>query len=426
MNTSFRLTITLLAVLTAAACATTATTPRPLPEELRMFVDPRVSYVATVPPRLDRRFAEGWSMIASGRLDEANARFSELAQRNPEYAPAALAPAVVAMARGDRDAAAAIVERVRRNFPGYAAADAYAAEIAMARGDLETAFRTYEKISDAGFASRREELRLQLFDRRVAEATAATDPATAIARLREALQLRSDATAVRMQLVNRLISMRQFDEARTEADPLLRTSLADSDELQVALAEISFGKGRYEEAIAAYDRLARRNAAYAPRLEEIKNRWAAANMPIQYRRAVEVPSITRADLAVLMFWDVNAVRFAQNVAEPRIAVDIANVVGRDELVRAIALGLVQVDQVTRQVDPYRQVTGSAFLRVASRLLTLRGTPSCAAGAGGDPERILTACGVPVGGIAASPDSPVSGPAASAALRAIDSIVSSAK
>ena len=83
------------------------------------------------------------------------------------------------------------------------------------------------------------------------------------------------------------------------------------------LAEVDLSRGRYEDAIARYERLVRRggNDAAARRLEQIKLQYAEANMPLQFKRAVEDESITRADLAVLMYWKVSSVRFAQSLPE---------------------------------------------------------------------------------------------------------------
>ena len=89
--------------------------------------------------------------------------------------------------------------------------------------------------------------------------------------------------------------------------------------MQEALAEIDAGRGRYQEAIVRYERLQRRSGdtQYTRRLDEIKEQFAAANMPPQYQRAFESVSIDRADLAVLLYWKVASVRFAQNLAADR-------------------------------------------------------------------------------------------------------------
>src|SRR5207247_964288 len=81
-------------------------------------------------------------------------------------------------------------------------------------------------------------------------------------------------------------------------------------------------------------------------------------------------------------------RFAQNLPAPPIAIDISEAPGRDEIIRAIALGIYQMDPVTRRVNPDAIVNGTALARIAARVLTLRGA-SCVRGIPTD--AILSTC-----------------------------------
>ena len=105
---------------------------------------------------------------------------------------------------------------------------------------------------------------------------------------------------------------------------------------------------------------------------------------------------------------------------------------REELVRALALRLYNVDPITRRVDPFRTITGAAFVRMLGRIIALRGTPSCAAPPpAGTPEidavvMTLDACAIPLGEIRTNLDAPVSGRAAVAVLERLDDVLSSGK
>jgi len=107
-----------------------------------------------------------------------------------------------------------------------------------------------------------------------------------------------------------------------------------------------------------------------------------------------------------------AADFAQDLRTPPIATDIGEIPGRDELIRAMALGIYQVDPVTRRVSPHGPVTNGSLARIAARVLVLRGA-ACAKAAASDPtelgraQKILAACNVPDLS-AASPDVPASG------------------
>ncbi|HYR27914.1 MAG TPA: tetratricopeptide repeat protein, partial [Thermoanaerobaculia bacterium] len=241
--------------------------------------------------------------------------------------------------------------------------------------------------------------------------------AEAVPLFREALAYNPAAMDVRVALSGRLVNLGQFDEARRELDPVLNTADVDRPAVQEILAEIDVGRGRYQEAIVRYDRLARRvqEPRYTARLEQIKEQWSMANMPPQFRQALESPAITRADLAVLLYWTVPSVRFAQNLASPPIAIDIENVAGREEMIRAIALGLYDVDPVTRRVSPSRAVTASRLSAHLARVLTLRGA-ACARGITHD--RVLNACGVADPGVTVPADATITGREAARALEQV--------
>src|SRR5206468_6534223 len=132
---------------------------------------------------------------------------------------------------------------------------------------------------------------------------------------------------------------------------------------------------------------------YTQRLEQVKEQFAAANMPPQVLRAMDADVITRADLAVLMYWKIASIRFAQNLPAPPIAIDISEAPGRDEIIRAIALGIFPIDPVTRRVNPDAAVNGSALARIVARVLNLRGA-ACARSTTGM-DAILAACGINV-------------------------------
>jgi hypothetical protein len=201
-------------------------------------------------------------------------------------------------------------------------------------------------------------------------------------------------------------------------DPVLAAGDADRPEVQEALAEIDISHGRFESAIARYERLAKRDRRFAARLDEIKQQYAEANMPPQFRRAIESESITRGDLAVLMYWKVASVRFASNISAPPIATDIGETPGRDEIVRAMALGIYQVDSVTRRVGPYSAVNSGALTRIAARLLALRGA-ACARAAGSDPQKVLAACAIVDPVLGAGSDAPVTGRVAAGVMEQVD-------
>jgi tetratricopeptide (TPR) repeat protein len=422
-----RTTTLLIAALLAAACTDTTPPPPavapPPTGHAHFLIDPRTGWDKPV----DARFENAWRYFLAGNDAEASRRAGEILAKDPNAGPAALLTAAIDIRAGRLDEASAIVARTQSRDPGYMAANVYAAEIALARHDTRAAYELYSQIAASPnapptAAERLTTLRAELFDELVARAQGAPDEQS-IPMLREALQINPGATNVRMLLVQRLVAEKNYDEARQELEPILNTAEADRNDVQEALAEIDAGRGRFQEAIVRYERLAHRanEPRYTQRLNELKEQFAAANTPPQYQRAVENEAITRADFAVLLYWKVASIRFAQNLGTPPIAVDLdADVIGREEMIRAMALGIFTVDPVTRRVGPNNVMTAQAVARAAARALAARGA-ACAHDS--DPQRVLAACGVSDPMIGATPDSAVPGRFAATMAEQIDQALS---
>jgi tetratricopeptide (TPR) repeat protein len=406
-------------VIVAASCTPVDVPPPAVTPQGddRYLLDPRTGDAGTVTPEVARRFETAWRYVLAGNTAEARRRLDEVLKTNPDYVPALLAEAALEIKAGRLDAAGVSVATTLERAPDSVAARFYEAEIAFRDGKTRVAYDLFRAVAarpDAPPIANERVTQLQetIFNELFAAAQTARD-AEAVRLLREALALNAGATEARILLARKLVEQRQFDEARKELDPLLNT-VADRAEIQEMLAEIEVGRGRYQEAIVRLDRLARRtkDPRYERRLEEIKQEWSAANMPSHFRTAMESTALTRAELATLLYWTVPSIRFAQNLGAPPIAVDIEDVQGRDEMIRAIALGLYDVDPVTRRVGPFRQITASRLSALLARVLLIRGA-TCARGLTHD--RVLAACGVTDPLATYPPDAVVTGRDAQRAL-----------
>ena len=410
----------LLATAIALAACTTTAPPPALAEpqgDDRFLVDPRTGYDAPAPPQFDA----AWRFAQAGAESEARRRVADIRSKYPDYAPALLAEAAIEIRAGNYDAAAVAVASARRGSPEWIAPRLYEAEIAIRRDDTRAAYELYgDLIGKPGvpaFATDRlNALQGKLFGELFNAAISASDT-EAVRLLREALTYNAGALDARVLLASKLVNLKRFDEARRELEPVLDTGEVDRPAVQEILAEIDVGRGRYEEAIVRYQRLANRmkEPRYTTRLEEIKEDWSMANMPPEFRQALESPAITRADFAVLLYWTVPTVRFARNLASPPIAIDLENVSGREEIIRAIAIGLFDVDPVTRRVSPARIVTASRMSTLLARVLQLRGA-SCARGIAQD--KVLAACGVSDPSMTVPSDATISGRDAARALEQV--------
>ncbi|HEX9160351.1 MAG TPA: tetratricopeptide repeat protein [Thermoanaerobaculia bacterium] len=420
------------ATLLSTACANTSTPPpvaAPTGED-RFLIDPRTGFAQPPAPGVERKFTNAWNAFLAGDNAEAHRLLADIETQDPEYLPATLADAAVQIREGSLDAARATVQHVEKKAPDYSAARVYEAEIAMAQHQTRAAYEIYHALSltpnpPSTVAERLATLQTREFEELFTSAQSAPDE-EAIRLLHEALLINPGSTSARVLLAQKLIARREFTEARAELDPLGNSADFDRPEVQEALAEVEAGQGQFQEAITRYERLQRGNPnpRYAQRLEQIKQQWNEANMPPEYQRAVESPAIDRADFAVLTYWKLNSVRFAQNLGAPPIAIDIEGVPGREEIIRAIAIGLYDVDPVTRRVSPLRPVTAAALSRLAARLLTIRGA-SCTRDVPYErdealrAEKVLAACGISDPSASVPSDEPVTGRAAAAVLDAVD-------
>lgn len=421
----------LLALLAFACGGTNAPPPVTAPEqvpaaETRTLIDPRIGFEPTAAPAIAKRFDAAWRALLDGDIATARKRFEDIRTRDANYLPARLAEAAIAIHETKYDVAAPIVDRMLARVPNWTAAQVYAGEIALAEHHLQRAYELYGSAvshPDAPEAIRRKyaDVQQQLFNDVLTRARTAPD-AEALRLLGQALTINPSAYEPRIALVQKLIASRSYDEARRMLDPILASQDVDRTEVQEALAEIDAGQGRLQDAIARYERLSRREPRDQKRVDELKELFAAENMPPQYRRATENEAITRADFAVLLYWKLVSVRFAQNLPAPPIATDVSEVPGRDEVIRAIALGIMTVDPVTRRVGPNSILTAAQLSRLGARVLARFGAPCVKQAATNDADRILAACAVADPIVGTTPEASVNGKTAALMLQQIDAAI----
>jgi Tfp pilus assembly protein PilF len=419
-----------MALLLAAGCATSAP---PVPaSQLGFLFDPRIGFEGKAEPSADKRFAAAWTKLGNGFVPEADRAFAAIETKYPGYLPASVGRAVVALAQGDADRAAARIDRALGVQPDYVAARAYGAEAALRHGEVAAAFETYRELSSdpgasAAIRERFEVVTGERFRQLLALASGAQSDEEAIALLNDAVALAPHSDVAREQLARRLVASRRYAEARTQVTALLDRGRVDDPAVQALLADVEAGEGNFQGAIIRLERLTQRypGRGYEDRLASVKVDYKRANLPPRYHNAAGAAVLTRADLAILSYWEVSAFRFAP-IADPPIAVDIADVPGREEIVQALGLRLLSVDPITRAVDPTRAVSGAAMLRAAALLLRVGVAPPCAGNGGTSAAQALQGCGVPVAPVIAAPESPVSGAAALAILGAIEAAKRSAE
>jgi hypothetical protein len=110
-----------------------------------------------------------------------------------------------------------------------------------------------------------------------------------------------------------------------------------------------------------------RDAALAARLAAAKFRWRLSLLPPEVQKMADEPELTRAQLAVLLYWLVPEVRYGRPAAG-RIATDVLDHPHREEIVRIVNLGLMDVDPTLHRFSPDAAARRGQGLRSAIRLL----------------------------------------------------------
>jgi hypothetical protein len=118
-----------------------------------------------------------------------------------------------------------------------------------------------------------------------------------------------------------------------------------------------------------------KDPALAEKLAAAKFRWRLSLLPQAVRDVAARPDLSRADLAVLLYWLVPQVRYARP-SEGRIATDVLDHPQRDEIVRVVNLGLLDVEETLHRFSPGAPVRRATALRAVVRLLQSFGGGAC--------------------------------------------------
>jgi hypothetical protein len=165
--------------------------------------------------------------------------------------------------------------------------------------------------------------------------------------------------AVRGDLAVELAAVRRLFE-RDGARREIAERLA---ELEVQVGDLRTGLARFEALVERWPG----DAELVRKLDAAKFQWRLQVLPAAVRRAVERNRLDRGDLAVLLYWLVPEVRYAQ-VSNPPIAVDILDDPRREEIVRVLNLGLMTIDENLHRFGPHDALTRLSALRALVELV----------------------------------------------------------
>jgi len=117
------------------------------------------------------------------------------------------------------------------------------------------------------------------------------------------------------------------------------------------------------------------------KLAAAKFRWRLSLLPRLVQEVAAKPELNKADLAVLLYWLIPAVRYAHPTSG-RIATDILDHPRQEEIVRVVNLGLMDVDATLHRFSPGATVRWGTALRSLTHVLEEFGDDlPCLAGGG---------------------------------------------
>lgn len=358
-------------------------------KEKPYLVDPIESYPLTAESTLEARVSDIFSRLYTGAdLAAIEADVLALAEEEPTFHPAAVLSAQVEFLRSRDDRVVEMTAPIAAELPAYTAAQLLLARAYERLGELPEAFRIYRQLAPVNSQGA---LRAAELATRVAEIVShRIDDALARGRLEDAERQLEELREWAPEDPRVLEAEWRVAEERGDPERELAAvrRLAERDperrELAERLAELETEVGDLRAGIDRFAALIERfpdEPELVAKLERAKFKWRLQVLPKKVRETAERTELARADFALLLYWLVPEVRYAQ-ANDPPIATDILDHPQREEIVQVISLGLMEVDESLHSFAPEKKLIRLDALRALLRLLLASETPpACLDGVG---------------------------------------------
>jgi tetratricopeptide (TPR) repeat protein len=390
-------------ILLALSLGSCASAP-PVPAARDRFpLDPREGLAGPFEDAIER----GWRALSSGDAKRARREFDRTATE-PSRRAAAIG-GIEALVLSDRaeEAVRVCADALSGSGPTLplwtACAEAYART-----GDPIAAFLLYERAAERspgrrGLAERTEELRAVATETllTVAEREASEGQRDAArAKVAQALAWNPGAAAVWIRAAEVECAAGERESAlRYYRDAMALEPLDDASAERAG--ELALEMGDYSTAVPLFESLAALNPRLRERAAEARLAFRIDNWPEAERQAARSLRLSRAGAALLVWWMFPEVREAK-VKSGIVASDVLERKDSRIMMRATALGLLDVDAETHRARPDAPLSRGAAAQMMVRLATLlgKGAPSgCLAAAseasrrGPEVVRLATRCGL---------------------------------
>jgi tetratricopeptide (TPR) repeat protein len=376
-------------VAVLGACASRPAPPphrppeRP-PEELALgrqdrayLVDPFAGYAdadAVDAGRRDRLQGAFRALLERGDLAGARDTAAELIAEDAGLLPAQVLAAQVDFAAGRPREVVSRLVPVGDRMPAYLASQLLLGRAAEQAGDVPLAYAAFRAVATRSqlafqrlgelhprameiLANRLQEaLRTQNLDEAekqlaLMESWGAAETAT-LEGARDIAVARGDRRA-ELTAIKELMARRQGDKALLERQA----------ELELAVGDPGAGLQIVQD-LAARDP---KNPEMAEKLAAAKFRWRLSLLPQPVQEVAAKAELNKGDLAVLLYWLIPNVRYGRP-SGGRIATDVLDHPRREEIVRVVNLGLMDVDATLHRFSPSAPVRWGTALRSLTRVV----------------------------------------------------------
>jgi len=299
-------------------------------------------------PQDARVIDQAWRDVLAGNGSSAERAFSKLLARHPGLVPAEAGLGYARLRGGRSEAAAAAFESALERRPDHLPSLVGAATAARRLGEPEKALDLLRRAlavapNDALVRRRLSEVKLQVTERRVAEAKAALeagDQESAEDEYRRALEVAPEVGGLRVELANLIHGRGDVlgAVAVLEMDPV------GDRQVLMRLAEVLMQENDHAAALDAYGRILARNprdAEAALGASQAREAMELVRMPEEYRRIYTASRVSRADLAALV--SVKVTRLSRvPPGEPEVAVDISGSWAREHIIKVLSYRAMEV------------------------------------------------------------------------------------
>jgi hypothetical protein len=370
------------------------------PQEQAYLVDPLTGYPGQVDAERQERIRSAWrALVTASERDAALDTAAELLEADPSFAPAQVLAAEVEL--GEREYVK-VIQRllpVGDQMPQYAASQLVLGRAAELAGDVSLAYSAFREIAARNQRAFQKvgELHpraIEIVSNRLGEAVRQgrlDEAETQLALLRAwapseigTLEGARDVAVARSDRKAELSAVRELAARRPDD----RALVEHRAELEMAVGDPGTGLQIIQTLAAQQPN----DPALQEKLAAAKFRWRVSLLPKGVQEVAARAELSRADLAVLLYWLLPSVRYGRP-SVGRIATDILDHPHQEEIVRVVNLGLMDVDSTLHRFSPGSPARRSTALRSLVLVLARSGQAvSCLGSAGKGSLSTSAVCG----------------------------------